>query len=108
MKRASALVSAAVLTATAVAAPGPAAAGQHWDSDVSGGLSSGAPVGGYYSRGYRCSRGPVYNMYDGAYFGEIPAVYLGYAYRPYYRYTAYRVFPTTYSCFGYRTYYDAW
>jgi len=48
---------------------------------------------------YRCAFGPVYNFYHGAYYGgEPPAVYLGYAYRPYYRYTAYRVLPRTYVC----------
>ena len=48
---------------------------------------------------YRCSEGPVYNFYHGAWYGgEPPAVFLGYAYRPYYRYTAYRVIPRTYAC----------
>ena len=48
---------------------------------------------------YRCSDGPVQNFYHGAYYrGEPPAAYLGYAYRPYYRYTAYRVIPRTYFC----------
>ena len=48
---------------------------------------------------YRCAVGPVYNFYHGAYYGgEPPAVYLGYAYRPYYRYAAYRVLPRTYVC----------
>jgi hypothetical protein len=47
---------------------------------------------------YRCS-GPVQNFYHGAYYGgEPPATYLGYAYRPYYRYTAYRVIPRRYLC----------
>lgn len=48
---------------------------------------------------YRCSDGSVYNFYHGAWYGgEPPAVFLGYAYRPYYRYTAYRVIPRTYAC----------
>jgi hypothetical protein len=48
---------------------------------------------------YRCALGPVYNFYHNAYYGgEPPALYLGYAYRPYYRYTAYRVAPRTYFC----------
>jgi len=49
--------------------------------------------------GYRCSAGPVYNFYHGAYYGEEPpALQHGYAYRPYYRYTAYRKLPRTYFC----------
>ena len=48
---------------------------------------------------YRCSLGPVYNFYHGAYYGEEPpALYRGYAYRPYYRYAAYRRWPRTYFC----------
>jgi hypothetical protein len=48
---------------------------------------------------YRCSTGPVQNFYHRAYYGfEPPAIYLGYAYRPYYRYSAYRVVPRTYLC----------
>jgi hypothetical protein len=48
---------------------------------------------------YRCAIGPVYNFYHGAYYGEEPpALYRGYAYRPYYRYTAYRRLPRTYYC----------
>lgn len=49
---------------------------------------------------YRCAVGPVYNFYDGAWYcGRVPAVYRDYVYRPYYRYTAYRVAPKTYSCY---------
>jgi hypothetical protein len=47
---------------------------------------------------YRCTDAPVYNFYHGAYYPEPPAVYLGYAYRPYYRYAAWRVIPRTYFC----------
>ncbi|BAR62077.1 hypothetical protein ABIF50_005782 [Bradyrhizobium diazoefficiens] len=48
---------------------------------------------------YRCAGGPVYNFYDGAYYGEEPpALYRGYAYRPHYRYSAYRRLPRTYFC----------
>lgn len=48
---------------------------------------------------YRCAEGPVYNFYHGAYYGEEPpALYRGYAYRPYYRYSAYRRLPRTYFC----------
>ena len=48
---------------------------------------------------YRCAQGPVINFYHGAYYGEEPpALYRGYAYRPYYRYSAYRRLPRTYFC----------
>jgi hypothetical protein len=47
---------------------------------------------------YRCVDGPAYNYYDGAYYDVPPALYRGYAYRPYYRYTAYRVIPRNYFC----------
>lgn len=48
---------------------------------------------------YRCAFGPVYNFYHDAYYGgEPPALHRGYAYRPYYRYAAYRVVPRTYFC----------
>jgi hypothetical protein len=48
---------------------------------------------------YRCNLGPVYNFYRGAYYGEEPpALWRGYAYRPYYRYSAYRKLPRTYFC----------
>ena len=35
---------------------------------------------------------------SGAWYDVPPALYRGYAYRPYYRYTAYRVIPRTYFC----------
>jgi hypothetical protein len=48
---------------------------------------------------YRCAQGPTTNFYHGAYYGEEPpALYRGYAYRPYYRYSAYRRLPRTYFC----------
>jgi hypothetical protein len=49
---------------------------------------------------YRCSDGPVYNFYHDALFDAPPAIYRGYAYRPYYRYTAWHVVPRTYVCSG--------
>ena len=101
MKGALAFVAAA-LTVSPVAAWGPAEAHDYWGPDSSGGLVVAAPVEGVDANGYRCADGPVYNFYHGAYFGgRALAVYLGYAYRPYYRYTAYRVFPRTYACYGY-------
>ena len=48
---------------------------------------------------YRCAEGPVINFYHGAYYGqEPPALYRGYAYRPHYRYSAYRRLPRKYFC----------
>lgn len=47
---------------------------------------------------YRCGDGPVYNFYHDALYSQPPAVHLGYVYRPYYRYTAWRVVPRTYVC----------
>ena len=47
---------------------------------------------------YRCSDGPADNYYHGAWYDVPPAVYRGYAYRPHYRYTAYRVIPRNYYC----------
>lgn len=48
---------------------------------------------------YRCTEGVPYNFYHNAYYGEEPpAIYRGYAYRPYYRYSAYRRWPRTYFC----------
>ena len=47
---------------------------------------------------YRCVDGPADNYYHGAWYDVPPAVYRGHAYRPYYRYTAYRAVPRTYLC----------
>jgi len=48
---------------------------------------------------FRCTDGPADNFYHGAWYaGQPPALYRGRAYRPYYRYTAYRVVPRTYLC----------
>jgi hypothetical protein len=48
---------------------------------------------------YRCVQRPVANFYHGAWYaGEPPAIYRGVAYRPFYRYAAYRVMPRRYYC----------
>jgi hypothetical protein len=48
---------------------------------------------------YRCSDGPADNFYHGAWYaGQPTALYRGRAYRPYYRYSAYRAVPRTYLC----------
>jgi hypothetical protein len=50
---------------------------------------------------YECIEGPVTNFYHNAYYGHrAPAIYLGYAYRPYHRYTANQIVPRTYFCSG--------
>jgi hypothetical protein len=94
MKSVLALMVAAALTAIAV--PEPARAHDRWA--VIPNEIGVAPAGRAEWVPYRCSEGPVYNFYHGAYYDEPPAVYRGYAYRPYYRYTAYRVIPRTYLC----------
>ena len=89
---------AAALAAIAFSAPEPAQAGHRW-------LVVPDEVGvrrlndtGWIP--YRCSEEPVLNLYHGAYYDAPTAVWLGYVYRPYYRYTAYRVIPRTYVCAG--------
>jgi hypothetical protein len=47
---------------------------------------------------YRCSEEPVFNFYHGAWYDTPPAIWQGYAYRPYYRYSAWRALPRTYFC----------
>ena len=46
----------------------------------------------------RCVDGPADNYYHGAWYDVPPALYRGHVYRPYYRYTAYRVIPRDYFC----------
>jgi hypothetical protein len=97
MRNALVLIRAAVLAATAAAFPAAAQAHDRWPV-IPGELGPGVPIDGDWIP-YRCSDGPVFNFYHGAYYGgQAPAVFLGYAYRPYYRYAAYRVIPRTYLC----------
>jgi hypothetical protein len=96
MTNALALISAAVLAAVAVPLAEPAQAHERWpDVPAEQGVY---PVGGVGWIPWRCSGEPVFNFYHGAYYREPPAVWLGYAYRPYYRYAAWRVIPRTYFC----------
>jgi hypothetical protein len=86
----------ATLAAAAVPLSQPAYAGARWPAiPAEIGVHQ---VGGVGWLPYRCSIGPVYNFYHDALYHAAPAVYLGYAYRPYYRYTAWRVIPRTYFC----------
>jgi len=60
--------------------------------------TGGPPFLGPSWDAYRCV-GPVTDFYHDAYYGEEPpALYRGYAYRPHYRYGAYRRHPRTYFC----------
>ena len=96
MRNALVLTLAAALAAIAASASGPAQAGGRWPvvpEEVGVRLLAGV---GWVP--WRCSDGPVLNLYHGAWYNAPPAIYLGYAYRPYYRYTAYHVIPRTYVC----------
>ncbi len=96
MRNAIALIGAAALAAAIVSAaqagaPRPAIPAE---------LGTRSPLGAAWIP-YECTEGPVANFYHNAYYGHrAPALYLGYAYRPYYRYTAYRIVPRTYFCPG--------
>lgn len=99
MRYALAIISAAALAATASIVPSQAQVYERWPA-IPGEVAT-LPLLGAVWAPYRCSRAPAYNFYHGAYYGgQAPAIYLGYAYRPYYRYTAYRVVPRTYFCPG--------
>ena len=96
MRNALALICAAALAVTALAFPGPSQAHERWP-DIPDEVGVRVPIDGWIP--YRCNDRPVYNFYHGAYYGgRPPAVFLDYAYRPYYRYTANRVIPRTYFC----------
>ena len=90
MRNALAIVSAAALAATVSIVPSRAQVYERWPA-IPGEVATLPPLGAVWAP-YRCSQAPVYNFYHGAYYGgRAPAVYLEYAYRPYYRYAAYRV-----------------
>ncbi len=91
-----ALALTAALAAIAVSLSGPAQARDLWP--VIPDEEGVRRIGGVIWVPFRCSDGPVLNYYDGAYYDAPPAIHLGHAYRPYYKYTAHRVFPRTYVC----------
>ena len=96
MRNALAFTTATVLAAAVLSAP--AQAHERWPAIPA---EVGVPprIAGIGWAPYRCAFGPVYNFYHEAYYGgEPPALHLGYAYRRYYRYAAYRVTPRTYFC----------
>jgi hypothetical protein len=96
MKNALALIVAAALATIAMSFSGPAQA-RALRPDVPGEIGV-RRIGAVGSIPYRCTDGPADNYYHGADYDVPPAIHLGYAYRPYYRYTAYRVVPRTYFC----------
>jgi hypothetical protein len=96
MRNALAVMIAAALAATAMPLPEKAKAQERWPAIP--GEQGIRLVGRVGWLPHRCSDGPVYNFYHDALYDEAPAIYLGYAYRPYYRYTAWRVIPRTYFC----------
>ena len=86
----------AAILAAATIAPR-AQAGELWPA-IPPEIGSAPRIGPVWTD-YRCSGGPAYNFYHDAYYGEEPpALRRGYAYRPYYRYSAYRKLPRTYFC----------
>jgi len=96
MRNVLACMTAVALSATVLSAP--VYAHERWPA-IPAEVGVAPRIGGAGWAPYRCAFGPVYNFYHDAYYGgEPPALYLGYAYRPYYRYTAYRVAPRTYLC----------
>jgi hypothetical protein len=96
MRNALVLTLAALLAAIAVSSSRPAQAGERLlVVPEEAGMRRLAGVGWVP---WRCSEGPVFNLYHDAWYNAPPAIYLGYAYRPYYRYTAYHVIPRTYVC----------
>jgi hypothetical protein len=97
MRGALALIAAALVAPT-MAVGGRAQAHDRWP-DIPYEVGAGTPIDRAGPIPYRCNDGAVYNFYHGAYYGgRPPAVFLGYVYRPFYRYTAYRVIPRTYFC----------
>ena len=87
-----------IATLAAMAASLPSQAHERWPV-IPWEIGVGPPPARYAWIPFRCSDGPAYNFYHNAWYaGQPPALYRGYAYRPYYRYTAYRVVPRTYLC----------
>jgi hypothetical protein len=88
----------AAVVATAATLSLPVDAHERWPV-IPEEIGIGPPPARYTWIPYRCSDGPADNLYHGAWYaGQPPALYRGRAYRPYYRYTAYRVVPRTYLC----------
>ena len=87
-----------VLIATAAVISLAAQAQERWPG-IPQEIGIGPPPARYALIPYRCGDWPADNFYQGAWYaGQPTALYRGHAYRPYYRYTAYRVAPRTYLC----------
>ena len=95
MRNSPTLMVAGVLAAIAASSSEPAQAREMWPSIPA---ELGSPRIGADWIPTRCSDGPAFNLYHGAYYDAPPALHRGYAYRPYYRYTAWRVVPRTHFC----------
>ena len=77
----------------------PAHAQALWVPVIPPEIGVGPPPARYGWIPFTCADVVPNNFYHGAYYrGQPPALYLGYAYRPFYRYTAYRRVPRTYFC----------
>lgn len=89
-------LTAAAMAAIAISSSEPAQAGERWPAVPEEiGVRQIGRVGWLP---YRCTDEPVLNFYHGAWYDTPPAVYRGYAYRPHYRYIAWRVVPRTFAC----------
>jgi hypothetical protein len=100
MRNVRAIICIAALTVLSTACSEPARAHERWPA-VPAEVGTGVPSDRVVWIPYRCTDGPVHNFYHGAYYGgQAPAVFLDHAYRPFYRYTAYRILPRTYFCSG--------
>jgi hypothetical protein len=87
------------LCGIASALPAPVGAQEFWVPAIPPEIGVGPPPARYGLIPFRCTDVLPNNFYHGAYYrGQPPALYLGYAYRPFYRYTAYRRVPRTYFC----------
>ena len=86
----------AALSVIALSFTGPAHAGDFWPAVPE--EAGPRPIGHGGWIPWRCADGPVLNLYHGAWYDAPPAIYRGYVYRPFYRYTAWRVIPRTYFC----------
>ena len=88
----------AALVATAALLALPAQAGERYLVTPEE-IGIGPPPARYAWIPFRCTDGPADNFYHGAWYaGQPTALYRGRAYRPYYRYSAYRARPRTYLC----------
>jgi hypothetical protein len=90
-------LTAVAFAAIALSATGPASAGRRLVPVIPPEIGI-PPLGPAGWAPYRCDAGPVYNFYHNALYSQAPAVHGDYVYRPYYRYSAYRVVPRTYVC----------